>query len=156
MGEPLDRLVWIDLEMTGLDPAKCTILEIATIITDSNLDIVAEGPCLIVHQADDALAAMNDFVRELHTRSGLLDLVTASTTSLEEAETQTLHFLEQQCVRGTAPLCGNSVWKDRQFLEQYMPRITSYLHYRTVDVSTIKELVRRWYPAVFQAPKKKE
>src|SRR5262245_45350732 len=115
MGDPQDSLVWVDLEMTGLDPAKCAIVEIATIITDSNLGVVAEGPCLVIHQSEEVLATMNDFVREIHTRSGLLERIASSTVTLEDAAAQTLHFVAQHCVRGVSPLCGNSVWKDKQF-----------------------------------------
>ena len=149
-------MVWVDLEMTGLDPATCVIVEIATIVTDSDLRVIAEGPCLVVHQPDEVLATMSDFVRELHTRSGLLERIRASTVPLEQAAAETLRFLEANCVKGTAPLCGNSVWKDRAFLERYMPEVVGFLHYRIVDVSTIKELVKRWYPAEHQVPKKKE
>jgi oligoribonuclease len=150
------RMVWVDLEMTGLDPQACTIVEIATIVTESDLTVVAEGPCLVIHQPDEALASMSDFVRDLHTRSGLLPRIQSSSVSLEQAAAETLAFLGQHCAKGTSPLCGNSVWKDRAFLERYMPSIVDFLHYRIVDVSTIKELARRWYPAEYQAPKKKE
>ncbi len=150
-----DRLVWVDLEMTGLDPKKCTIVEIATIVTSSNLDIIEEGPSLVIHQSEEVLATMNDFVRELHTRSGLVDQIRASTMSLEDAATQTLAFIKKHAPSGVAPLCGNSVWKDREFLDAYMPEVAAHLHYRIIDVSTIKELVRRWCPSR-EAPKKKE
>lgn len=150
------RMVWVDLEMTGLDPATSTIVEIATIVTESDLSIVAEGPDLIIHQPEQVLAQMNDFVREMHTRSGLLERIRASSTSMDEAAAQTLAFLSEHCAPGSAPLCGNSVWKDRSFLERYMPELIRFLHYRIVDVSSIKELARRWYPAEMQAPKKKE
>lgn len=150
------RMVWVDLEMTGLDPATSTIVEIATIVTESDLSIVAEGPDLIIHQPEQVLAQMNDFVRDMHTRSGLLERIRASSTSLDEAAAQTLAFLSGHCAPGSAPLCGNSVWKDRSFLERYMPELIRFLHYRIVDVSSIKELARRWYPAEMQAPKKKE
>jgi oligoribonuclease len=156
MGENLDRMVWVDLEMTGLDPDTCVIVEIATLVSDYDLNVVAEGPCLVIHQPAEVLAKMNAFVRELHTRSGLLERILTSTTTLEEAADQTLAFLEQHAHKGVSPLCGNSVWKDRAFLERYMPKVVSYLHYRMVDVSTIKELVKRWYPQPFHAPKKKE
>jgi oligoribonuclease len=155
-GDPAQRLVWIDLEMTGLDPHKCCIIEIATIITEPDLDLVAEGPCLVVHQPDEALAVMSDYVRDLHTRSGLVARVQQSTVSLAEATAQTMAFLEQHCTKGAPPLCGNSVWKDRTFLEQYMPEVAGFLHYRTIDVSTVKELVRRWCPPQYHAPKKKD
>ena len=150
------RMVWVDLEMTGLDPQVSTIVEIATVITEWDLTVVAEGPCLVIHQPEEALAAMNDFVRELHTKSGLLPRIRSSTVTLEAAAEETLAFLTKHCAKGTAPLCGNSVWKDRAFLERYMPGVVSFLHYRIVDVSTIKELARRWYPEGYHAPKKKE
>ncbi len=150
------RMVWVDLEMTGLDPATSTIVEIATIVTESDLSIVAEGPDLIIHQPEQVLAQMNDFVRDMHTRSGLLERIRASSISMDEAAAQTLAFLSEHCAPGSAPLCGNSVWKDRSFLERYMPELIRFLHYRIVDVSSIKELARRWYPAEMQAPKKKE
>lgn len=155
MADPLDRLVWVDLEMTGLDPIKNTIVEIATIVTDAKLNIIEEGPNLVVYQPPEALAAMNDFVRDLHTRSGLLDRIPASNVTLEDAARQTLAFVSKHVEKGTAPLCGNSVWKDREFLERYMPDFVSHLHYRMIDVSTLKELVRRWAPQK-AAPKKKE
>jgi oligoribonuclease len=155
-GSRAQRMVWVDLEMTGLDPATCAIVEIATIVTDSELNVVAEGPCLVIHQPEEVMATMGQFVRDLHTRSGLLERIGASTVTLEDAAAQTLAFVEAHCVKGTAPLCGNSVWKDREFLARYMPDVTGFLHYRLVDVSTLKELVRRWYPADCAAPKKKE
>ena len=158
MADTNGTLVWIDLEMTGLEPETCVIVEIATIVTDSNLGLIAEGPCLVVHQPDDVLARMNPFVRDLHTRSGLLERIKSSTTTLEQATSETLAFLAQHCPKGTAPLCGNSVWKDRAFLEKYMPSIVEHLHYRMIDVSTIKELARRWFPQICAKvpPKKKE
>jgi oligoribonuclease len=156
MDDAAPRLVWVDLEMTGLDPDTCAIVEIATIVTDHDLEVVAEGPCLVIRPDDDALARMSPFVRDLHARSGLLDRIQASTTTLAEAARATLAFLEQHASKGTSPLCGNSVWKDRAFLERYMPDVAGFLHYRLIDVSTVKELVRRWYPPPFHAPKKAE
>lgn len=153
---PAGRLFWIDLEMTGLDPAVHTIVEIASIVTDGELTVVAEGPSLVIQQPEEALAKMSDFVRELHTRSGLLERIRASTLSLGDAYAQTRTFLEQSCPKGATPLCGNSVWKDRAFLEVYMPELVNYLHYRIIDVSTVKEIVRRWYPAEHMVPKKQE
>ena len=150
-----DRLVWIDLEMTGLDPKKCTIVEIATIVTNSNLDLIEEGPNLVIHQPEEALATMNDYVRSLHTRSGLLDQIRASSVTLQDATEQTLAFIKKHVPTGIVPLCGNSVWKDREFLDAYMPQVAAQLHYRMIDVSTLKELVRRWCPRR-EAPKKKE
>ena len=137
----------MDLEMTGLDHTTDVIVEIATLITDDELEIVAEGPDLVVHQSDEVLAAMNDVVTDMHTASGLLDEIRSSTLSLEEAGRLTLDFIREHCPQpGTVPLCGNSIGTDRRFLAAYLPEIENYLHYRSVDVSTIKELVRRWYP----------
>ncbi|EYF02962.1 oligoribonuclease [Chondromyces apiculatus] len=155
MPDRSQRMVWVDLEMTGLDEDRCSIVEIATIVTESDLSIVAEGPCLVIHQPEEALATMTEFVRDLHTRSGLLDRIRASTVSLSSARDETLAFLAKHCEPGKSPLCGNSVWKDRAFLQKGMPEILSFLHYRIIDVSTIKELVRRWCPAK-EAPKKRE
>jgi oligoribonuclease len=156
MSDAEPRLVWVDLEMTGLEPETCSIVEIATLVTDANLNVIAEGPSLVIRPPDAALATMSDFVRELHTRSGLLERIERAGVPLAEAEALTVAFLEQHCEKGTSPLCGNSVWKDRAFLEREMPRVIGLLHYRMVDVSTIKELVRRWYPSSYHAPKKRE
>jgi oligoribonuclease len=156
MADAAPRLVWVDLEMTGLDPESCAIVEIATIVTDQDLAVLAEGPCLVIRPPDDALARMNAFVRDLHQRSGLLERIHASTVTLADAQRETLSFLEQHASKGTSPLCGNSVWKDRAFLEKYMPDVVAFLHYRMIDVSTVKELVRRWYPPPLHAPKKRE
>jgi len=142
----------MDLEMTGLDPAKDTIVEIATIVTDDQLEIVATGPDLVVHQPPEALAVMDQFVVDMHTRSGLLPLIQASTISLEDAGRQTLEFIQAHVPEaGKVPLCGNSIGMDRRFLSAYLPEIEHWLHYRSVDVSTIKELVKRWYPAIDRA-----
>ncbi len=149
-------LVWMDLEMTGLDPSRHVIVEIATLITDDELDVVAEGPDLVIHQPQAALEAMDDVVREMHTRSGLLPAIEASTTTLEDAGRATLAFLVQHVPEvGTVPLCGNSIGTDRRFLAAYLPEIEHHLHYRTVDVSTLKELARRWYPGVLEAAPRK-
>jgi len=140
-------LVWMDLEMTGLDPRRDVIVEIATLVTDDGLEIVAEGPDLVIHQPPETLALMDPFVREMHTRSGLLAAIEASTVTLEEAGAATLAFIKQHVpAERTVPLCGNSIGTDRRFLDVYLPEIENWLHYRSVDVSTIKELVRRWYP----------
>jgi oligoribonuclease len=156
MAESADRMVWVDLEMTGLDPETCAIVEIATLVSDSELNVVAEGPCLVIHQPETVLAGMSQFVRDLHTRSGLLERIHTSTVTLEEATEATFAFVAQHAQKGVSPLCGNSVWKDRAFLEKYMPKVVGYLHYRMVDVSTVKELVRRWYPPAYLVPKKRE
>jgi oligoribonuclease len=149
-------LLWVDLEMTGLDPDTCVIVEIATIVTDQELNVLAEGPNLVIRPPDDALARMAPFVRELHVKSGLYDRMLASPITLEDAKRETLAFAERHVTKGASPLCGNSVWKDRSFLDKYMPEVTALLHYRMIDVSGIKELVRRWYGPTFQAPRKKE
>ena len=149
-------LAWMDLEMTGLDPDRHVIVEIATLITDDNLQVVAEGPDLVIHQSSEALAGMDDYVREMHTRSGLLSLIEASTVTAEQAAAETLAFLRAHIPEPrTVPLCGNSIGTDRRFLARWFPAIEDYLHYRSVDVSTIKELTKRWYPAALSsAPKK--
>jgi oligoribonuclease len=146
----------MDLEMTGLDPARHVIVEIATIVTDDELEVVAEGPDLVVHQPADALAAMDDVVRTMHTSSGLLASIEASTVSLEEAGRQTLEFIRAHVPDArTVPLCGNSIGTDRRFLATQLPEIEEFLHYRSVDVSTIKELVRRWYPTALDGVPRK-
>jgi oligoribonuclease len=149
-------LVWMDLEMTGLDPATDVIVEIATMVTDDDLRIVAEGPDLVVHQPESALASMDDFVRTMHTRSGLVDSITASTVSLADAGAATLEFIRGHVPEPrTVPLCGNSIGTDRRFLAAHLPEIENWLHYRSIDVSTVKELCRRWYPdALAAAPRK--
>lgn len=142
-----DVLVWMDLEMTGLDHEKEVIVEIATIVTDDRLEIVAEGPDLVVQAPESVLAAMDPFVVDMHTKSGLLDAIRASSLTLEEAGRRTLEFIKVHVPEArTVPLCGNSIGTDRRFLAKYLPDIENHLHYRSVDVSTIKELVKRWYP----------
>jgi oligoribonuclease len=147
----------MDLEMTGLDPARHAIVEIATLVTDDNLAVIAEGPDLVVHVGSEALEAMEPVVREMHTRSGLLAAIEASTLTLEEAGQRTLEFLKEHVpAKGSVPLCGNSIGTDRRFLAAYLPDIENWLHYRSIDVSTVKELCRRWYPDVLaKAPTKK-
>jgi len=142
----------MDLEMTGLDPSTDVIVEIATLVTDDDLAIVAEGPDLVVHQPEPALAQMGDVVREMHTKSGLLDQIRSSTTTLDEAGAETLAFIREHVPDArSVPLCGNSIGTDRRFLAVHLPRIETYLHYRSVDVSTIKELARRWRPELLDA-----
>jgi oligoribonuclease len=137
----------MDLEMTGLDPDRHVVVEIATIITDDDLEIVAEGPDLVVHATDDQLAEMDDVVVRMHTESGLLERIKASELSLEEAGAQTLAFLREHIPEArSVPLCGNSIGTDRRFLARHLPEIEAHLHYRSVDVSTIKELAKRWMP----------
>jgi len=148
-----DNLVWMDLEMTGLDPEVDTIIEIATIITDGNLNIVAEGPSIAVHQPDAALDGMDEWNTTHHGDSGLTARVRASKISMAEAEQQTLDFVRRYVPERTSPLCGNSIHQDRRFLVPYMPELEAWMHYRNIDVSTVKELARRWYPAI-QAPLK--
>ncbi|MDQ6956543.1 MAG: oligoribonuclease [Mariprofundaceae bacterium] len=143
-----DYLVWMDLEMTGLDPNVDTILEIATIITDGQLNIVAEGPNIVIHQPDSVLDAMGDWCKEHHGASGLSARVRASTISMLDAEQQSLEFIKQYVPQGVSPLCGNSIHQDRRFLVPYMPTLEGYLHYRNIDVSTVKELTKRWYPHI--------
>lgn len=150
-------LVWMDLEMTGLEVSRHTIVEIASLVTDDDLTVVAEGPDLIVHQPPVALAEMDGTVRRMHTRSGLLAAVESSSLTLEEAGSRTLDFLRDQVEPGSSPLCGNSIGTDRRFLNAQLPAVDQYLHYRSIDVSTIKELTRRWYPELFQQlPPKRE
>ncbi|MCP3917656.1 MAG: oligoribonuclease [bacterium] len=151
-----DLLVWMDLEMTGLDPEKERIIEIAVLLTDAELEIVAEGPELVVHQSDALLAAMDAWNTEHHGASGLTERVRASTLDDAAAEQKVLTFLRKHCAEKTSPLAGNSVWQDRRFLARYMPRVDDFMHYRIVDVSSVKELARRWYPGPFaKAPAKR-
>lgn len=149
-------LVWMDLEMTGLDPARHVIVEIATIVTNDDLEIVAEGPDLVVHQPESALAEMDDFVTDMHTSSGLLDAIRASDISLDQAGAETLAFIREHVPEArSVPLCGNSIGTDRRFLAVHLPEIEEYLHYRSVDVSSIKELARRWHPqSLLSLPRK--
>jgi oligoribonuclease len=143
-------LAWLDLEMTGLDPTRHAIVEIATLVTDDDLALVAEGPDLVVHQPPAVLDMMDAPVRELHAASGLLPAIERSTVSLEEAGRRTLAFLREHLPEaGTTPLCGNSIGTDRRFLAAHLPDVDRHLHYRSIDVSTVKELARRWYPDVF-------
>jgi oligoribonuclease len=147
-------LVWIDMEMSGLNPRFCQILEIATIVTNADLEILAEGPDLVVHQPDEVLEAMDPWCTRHHGDSGLTAQVRTSTTDQAEAERQTLAFLTEWSEPGTSPLCGCSVFQDRRFLTRYMPRIREFLHYRLVDVSSVRELSRRWYPELKIPPKR--
>lgn len=151
-----NNLVWIDLEMTGLDPKREKIIEIATIITDQELNVLAEGPNLIIHVGESVLRAMDEWNQKQHGRSGLIEAVRQSKITTKQAETETLEFIKEYCIVNTASLCGNAVYHDRRFLIKYMPLIHEFLHYRLVDVSTIKGLVARWYPEVRYPYKKKE
>ena len=148
-------LVWIDMEMTGLDPAVDAILEIASLVTDNELNIIAEGPVLAVHQDEGILAGMDDWNVEHHTASGLVERVRRSPVSVTEAQALTLGFVQRHADKHSAPLCGNTVWQDRRFLKRYMPILEDWLHYRIVDVSTVKELARRWKPELVDRFKKR-
>ena len=149
-------LVWMDLEMTGLDPVRQVIVEIATLVTDDDLAVVAEGPDLVIHQPPEVLANMDQVVREMHSASGLLAAIEASTVTLEDAGRATLEFIRSHVPEPrTVPLCGNSIGTDRRFLAAHLPEIEAHLHYRSIDVSTVKELCRRWYPAAFAAAPEK-
>ncbi len=150
------NLVWMDLEMTGLEPDIEVIIEIATIITDSHLNIIEEGPALVVHQDDDILSRMDEWNQKTHSASGLIQKVKDSKITVEEAEKTTLDFIKKYVPYKAAPLCGNSVGQDRRFLYKYMPKISEYLHYRSVDVTSIKEVIRRWYPSGRKLPKKSD
>lgn len=149
-------LIWIDLEMTGLELRVDTILEISTIITDNLLEVIAKGPTFVIHQSNEVLDAMDDWNKKHHGASGLIDAVRASTIDIKQAEERTLEFIKQHVVKNMAPLCGNSVWQDRIFLAKYMPNLETYLNYRIIDVSSVKEVIRRWYPnnsnALFKKP----
>ncbi len=149
------NLIWIDLEMTGLSPDHDVILEIASLVTDNNLTILAKGPDLVIHHPEKKLQEMNDWVFEMHTKSGLIQQVQASKTTMQEAEKATLEFIQQFCNPETSPLCGNSVWQDKAFLHTYMHKLNNFFHYRIIDVSTIKELTHRWYPEIPEYKKEK-
>ena len=151
-----NHLVWIDLEMTGLDPATNVILEVAALVTDRDLNVVGEGLDFVVHRDEVVLAGMEEWSQRTHTASGLVERIRASTVSIEEAERRTLEFIRERVPPEVAPLCGNSIGHDRRFLRREMPSVDAYLSYRIVDVSSIKELVRRWYPDALQAPPKRE
>lgn len=140
------NLIWIDLEMTGLDPDKNTIIEIATLITNPDLQVIAEGPVLAIHQSEEILTTMDEWNTHQHNQSGLIERVRNSQVTLAIAEEFTLNFLRQQVPPHTSPMCGNTVSQDRRFLYRYMPNLESYFHYRHIDVSTLKELAKRWWP----------
>ncbi|ATO34947.1 Oligoribonuclease [Dickeya dianthicola] len=150
-----NNLIWIDLEMTGLDPERDRIIEIATLVTDANLNVLAEGPTLAVHQPDSQLALMDDWNVRTHTASGLVDRVKASTFDEGAAQRETIAFLQQWVPAGKSPICGNSIGQDRRFLFRYMPELEAYFHYRYLDVSTLKELARRWKPEMLAGFKKR-
>lgn len=150
MNDKRSNLIWIDLEMTGLDCVNDHILEIATIITDSELNILAEGPNLAIYQPEEILKLMNDWVNNQHTKSGLIERVKTSKVSVTEAEKKTLEFVCQYTEHFMSPICGNTVCQDRRFLARYMPKLEAHFHYRHLDVSTIKELAKRWAPKLYQ------
>jgi oligoribonuclease len=146
-----NRLVWIDLEMTGLDVERHRIVELAVLVTDAHLEVLADGLDLVVHQSPEVLAEMDEFVRKMHTKSGLLPEIERSSLGLDAAGAQAMEYIAQFVPEaGTAPMCGNSIGVDRRFLDRYLPSLDRYLHYRSIDVSSIKELCRRWYPDVYK------
>lgn len=155
MPQDSSNLIWIDLEMTGLDPDRDLIIEMATIVTDKQLNILAEGPVIAVKQPDAALAAMDEWNQKHHGESGLVGRVKASTISAAHAEQLTIDFLQQWVAENKSPMCGNSICQDRRFLYRYMPKLEAYFHYRNLDVSTLKELATRWAPEIQQGFKKK-
>lgn len=154
MTQQLERLIWIDMEMSGLDPRTDRILEVAIVVTDNALEVVAQAPVLVVHQPAPVLEAMDAWNAATHARSGLTTRVKQSRLSEAQVEEQMLEFLRGQVAPGISPMCGNSVHQDRRFLVQYMPRLEAYFHYRNLDVSTLKELARRWKPEVYAGFKK--
>ena len=149
-------MIWLDLEMTGLDPEHNVILEVGSAVTDSNLNMIAEGPVFAISQPDSVLTTMDPWCIEQHGKSGLTERSRTSQVSLAEAEEKTLAFVRQHCIPKASPLCGNSIGQDRRFLYKYMPALNAFFHYRNVDVSTIKELVQRWYAPANHAPEKKK
>lgn len=149
------HLVWLDMEMTGLDPEKERIIEVAIVVTDSNLETVAEGPTLVIHQSNEQLDAMDNWNKSTHGRTGLIDKVKASTLTEAQAEDQLIAFLQQYVPAGKSPMCGNSISQDRRFMFRYMPRLEEFFHYRNLDVSTLKELCKRWQPEVYKGFQKK-
>lgn len=148
------NLIWIDLEMTGLDPENDVIIEIATIVTDKNLNVLAEGPVYAIHQSEDLLNGMDEWNTRQHGQSGLTERVRNSKVSTRQAELDTITFLEKYVDAGKSPICGNSIGQDRRFLVKYMPELERYFHYRNLDVSTIKEIARRWQPVLLDGLKK--
>lgn len=149
------NLIWLDLEMTGLDPEQERIIEIATVVTNAELEVIAEGPNLVIKQADSLLDSMDEWCTRQHGESGLTAKVRASQISEAQAEQQTLEFLQQYVDAGASPICGNSIGQDRRFLVKYMPQLESFFHYRNLDVSTLKELARRWDPEALEGFSKK-
>ncbi len=156
MSQDQNHLIWLDLEMTGLEPDTDRIIEIAIVITDAQLETIAEGPVIAVYQPDEVLDAMDEWNRNTHGKSGLIERVRRSTVAEAEAEARMLAFVQQYVPARTSPMCGNSVCQDRRFLARYMPALEAWFHYRNLDVSTLKELARRWRPEVYQGVKKSE
>lgn len=149
-----NRLIWVDMEMTGLNPLTDKVLEIAVVVTDSDLNSVAEAPVLVIHQSDEVLAGMDAWNTRTHGNSGLIDKVKASRLTESEATSQLIEFLKAYIGPSKSPMCGNSICQDRRFMAQHMPELEKYFHYRNLDVSTLKELARRWYPRVYDSFKK--
>jgi oligoribonuclease len=150
-----ENLVWIDMEMTGLDPETCVVMEIATIVTDKELNILAQGPVIAVHQPDEVLDNMDEWCINTHGATGLTDRCKTSEYDVDAATKETIAFLEKYVPKGKSPLCGNTIGQDRRFLVKYMPELEEYFHYRSIDVSTVKELAKRWKPEVLKGFKKK-
>ena len=148
------NLVWVDMEMTGLEPDTDRIIEVAIVVTDMHLNVLAEGPVLAIHQSDATLDAMDSWNKGTHGRSGLIDRVKASTITEEQAEAELIAFMKQWVPAGKAPMCGNTIGQDRRFMVRYMPKLEAFFHYRNIDVSTLKELCRRWKPEVVSGFKK--
>lgn len=154
MAQDNDNLIWIDMEMSGLVPETDFVLELAAVVTDANLNVLAESPVLVVHQSDAVLDGMDAWNKGTHGKSGLIDKVKASTLTEAEAEIQMIEFLKQYVSASKSPMCGNSICQDRRFMARHMPKLEAFFHYRNLDVSTIKELARRWKPAVYDGFKK--
>jgi oligoribonuclease len=154
MANPNDNLIWLDMEMTGLLPDTDRIIELAVVVTDADLNVIAESPVIVIHQADEVLDGMDAWNKGTHGRSGLIEKVKASTTNEEQATVQMLAFLKQHVPEGKSPMCGNSICQDRRFMARYMPELEKYFHYRNLDVSTFKELARRWKPTIYSGFKK--
>ena len=154
MANPNDNLIWLDMEMTGLLPDSDRIIELAVVVTDADLNVIAESPVIVVHQSDAVLDGMDAWNKGTHGRSGLIEKVKASTTNEEQATAQMIEFLKQHVPAGKSPMCGNSICQDRRFMARYMPELEKYFHYRNLDVSTFKELARRWKPKIYSGFKK--
>ncbi|SFN22703.1 oligoribonuclease [Formivibrio citricus] len=149
MPQDQNNLIWLDMEMSGLDPERERIIEVALVVTNANLETVAEAPVWVIHQSDELLDAMDDWNKNTHGKSGLIDRVRASTLTEAQVEDEIIRFLELHVPKGVSPLCGNSVHQDRRFIVKFMPRLDQYLHYRIIDVSVLKELCKRWRPEVY-------